>query len=497
MRALLLLTVLAVACAPDAPATPAAAVDADVTADADAAVVPHKDAAAEVAAPDVAVVDVADVAVDPCAGMSCDDGNVCTTDSCTDGTCGHVAVAASCSDGNPCTVGDTCHAAACLPGAVTACSDGLACTVDSCVPAGGCAWALSATCDDGDACTADGCASTGCTHNTVICDDGNVCTSDACVAPGGCSYTPITNCCLDKFDCDDGNACTLDACTANSCTHSPAADWNPCDTGVCDGKGTCGDVNATKGMAFIAAGTFWMGCNSAKDSSCQPDEGPQHKVTLSAYYIDLTETTVGAYKACWDAGVCSLPGAVQPAPWATYPGLTDHPVNFVTWAQAQTFCKWRGAGFDLPTEAQWEMAARGSCEKNGSTAADPQCAAAMRTYPWLENLATCDLAVMFTGTVGGCGTDATWAVGSKPAGDSPYGLHDMAGNVWEWTMDWYDAGYYAGSPTKDPFASATAKSRVQRGGGWFDFVVRSAMRSSGTPDQALSFVGFRCSRAYP
>ncbi len=81
-------------------------------------------------------------------------------------------------------------------------------------------------------------------------------------------------------------------------------------------------VTAPAGMVLIPAGTFWMGCNGAKDKDCQPNELPQHKVTLSAYYVDLTETTVGQYKTCVDAGVCTVPSAVQPGVFATYPGLS-------------------------------------------------------------------------------------------------------------------------------------------------------------------------------
>ncbi len=252
------------------------------------------------------------------------------------------------------------------------------------------------------------------------------------------------------------------------------------------------------GMVLIPAGTFWMGCNSVKDSNCNSDESPQHKVTLSAYYIDLTETTVGQYKACVDAGVCTVPSSVQPDSSATYPGLTENPVNNVNWAQSQAYCKWRGSAFDLPTEAQWEMAARGSCEKNGSSASDPACAQAMRTYPWGEAMPTCSYAVMFDGSNDGCGTNATWAVGSRTAGDSPYGVHDMAGNVWEWNRDWYSP--YGSSAVMDPLGSDTHIFRILRGGGFEqnDISALSAdYRDHNYPNVAGAENGFRCSRAYP
>ncbi len=245
------------------------------------------------------------------------------------------------------------------------------------------------------------------------------------------------------------------------------------------------------GMVLIPAGTFWMGCNASKDTNCNSDENPQHKVTLSAYYMDLTETTVAQYTECVNAGVCSVPGVAKNPPYATYPGLASNPVNYVTWTQSQQYCQWRGAGYDLPTEAQWEMAARGSCENNGSMASDPTCAAAMRTYPWGETTPTVSLAVF-----GGLGTAA---VGSVPAGDSPYGLHDMAGNVAEWTRDWYRYDFYVSSPPTDPYDSPTATYRVFRGSSFVDSTPGppASFRDHAYASAAAGSIGFRCSRAYP
>ena len=297
--------------------------------------------------------------------------------------------------------------------------------------------------------------------------------------------------------CDDANPCTADLCDAvhAGCWHTNLPDETTCGTDSICAAGVC--TLPPPGMVLIPAGTFWMGCNSAKDSDCISNENPQHKVVLSAYYMDLTETTVGQYEACVDAGVCTVPSSVQPAWDAAYPGLTDNPVNYVTWTQSQAYCKWRGAGFDLPTEAQWEMAARGSCEKNGSTANDPNCAKAMRTYPWGEAPATCSYAVMYDGSTSGCGTNATWAVGSTPAGDSPYGLHDMAGHVWEWNRDWY--GLYSSGAVTDPGGPGSASYRVYRGGSLdYDAVVlRAGLRGTGGPSAAWYNIGLRCMRSYP
>ena len=259
---------------------------------------------------------------------------------------------------------------------------------------------------------------------------------------------------------------------------------------------------APAGMVLIPAGTFWMGCNAVKDpfpAFCK-DTTPQHKVTLSAYYMDLTETTVSAYQLCVDAGACSTP-AVDAG--ATYPTLTNHPVNLVNWLQARTYCQWRGPSFDLPTEAQWEMAARGSCEMNDSAANDPACAAAMRTFPWGEAMPNCTYAVMHDDALNwpsgnGCGTQAPWAVGSKLAGDSPYGIHDMAGNVSELCRD-YPAVYPAG-PQFDPVQPVLEKGfRSDRGGNLAaDGVsVSASMRYKPLETTAGDWLGFRCIRAWP
>ncbi len=316
------------------------------------------------------------------------------------------------------------------------------------------------------------------------CDDQIACTQDACAGANGCQNKP-----LDGTPCDDGDACTTgDACSAGVCAGSAPA----CGNGSCDCSeifATCPADCAPAGMVLIPAGTFWMGCNAAKDGSCSgiSYESPQHKVTLSSYYMDITETTVGQFNACVDAGACAGP---------TQSGPTNNPVANVIWEESQAYCKWRGAAFDLPTEAQWEMAARGSCEKNGSTADDAGCAASMRTYPWGEAAATCNYAVMYDDGVNyGCGTNTTWAVGSKAAGDSPYGLHDMAGSVWEWARDSY--GAYSPGAAVDPVAAASDFYRVIRGGG-FDAVavdLRAGFRYYYA--DANVYIGQRCMRSYP
>ena len=251
------------------------------------------------------------------------------------------------------------------------------------------------------------------------------------------------------------------------------------------------DVSATAGMVLIPAGDFWMGCNAAKDDSCDSDEVPQHQVTLSAYYMDPDEVTVDDYAACVSAGACSTSGLTEygSCNWDKG-GKGSHPINCVDWSQASAYCAW--ADKRLPTEAEWEKAARGGCET-----VTGDCKTGMQTYPWGEAAASCTYAVMNDSGSGGCGTGGTLPVGSKsPAGDGPYGLRNMSGNVWEWCADWYDSGYYGSSPSTNPKGPADGQLRVFRGGSW-DFngsLLRAAARDWITPGNRYNDLGFRCAR---
>jgi formylglycine-generating enzyme required for sulfatase activity len=241
-------------------------------------------------------------------------------------------------------------------------------------------------------------------------------------------------------------------------------------------------------MVLIPAGDFWMGCNAAKDGGCDPDEKPQHQVTLSAYYMDLDEVTVDDYAGCVSAGGCSPPDTGSGCNWGSG-GKGSHPINCVDWFQASAYCAW--ADKRLPTEAEWEKAARGGCE---TVAGD--CKTGMRTYPWSEAAASCTYAVMSDGG-DGCGTGGTSPVGSNsPAGDGPYGLRDMSGNVWEWGADWYDSSYYGTSPSQDPKGPSDGDKRVFRGGSLYDFgaSLRAAVRFGDLPETRYSGLGFRCAR---
>lgn len=219
-------------------------------------------------------------------------------------------------------------------------------------------------------------------------------------------------------------------------------------------------------LLYVPAGEFTMGSDES------PDEQPIHTVYLDAYWIDQTEVTNAMYAKCVDAGVCYLPHSIDSYSRDTYYGnfqFDDYPVINVYWDDASTYCSWSGRR--LPTEAEWEKAARGTDE---------------RTYPWGEEI---DESYLNSG-VGG----DTTPVRSYESGVSPYGVYDMAGNVWEFVSDWYDSGYYDYSPVSNPQGPESGDFRVLRGGSWnFDYYyARSAYRDVNVTDDTGNYIGFRC-----
>jgi eukaryotic-like serine/threonine-protein kinase len=229
-------------------------------------------------------------------------------------------------------------------------------------------------------------------------------------------------------------------------------------------------------MVYVPAGDFLMGSPAGEGDD---NEHPQHTVYLDAFWIDRTEVTNRQYQQCVQAGACDVS---RYADNSDYNGA-DQPVVGVTWFNASDYCQW--AGGRLPTEAEWEKAARGM---DG------------RKYPWGNQTATCDYAVMDDGSGNGCGRgDAAWDVGSKPGGASPYEALDMAGNVWEWVADWYGSDYYDVSPANNPTGPGSGEYRVLRGGSWSHSVrsVRAANRLYSNPVYRNNNVGFRCASEVP
>jgi eukaryotic-like serine/threonine-protein kinase len=222
-------------------------------------------------------------------------------------------------------------------------------------------------------------------------------------------------------------------------------------------------------LVYVPAGPFVMGFAGG-----YPDEGPVHSVTLDAFWIDRTEVTNAEYELCVQGGACQPPVKRNSNGIDNYfgnPQYGDYPVVFVDWAAADAYCNW--AGRRLPTEAEWEKAARGP---DGNV------------YPW-GNATPDQTLANFNNVI--------WdvvQVGSYPSGASPYGALDMAGNAWEWTSGWYSTNYFSTSPEQNPPGPETGSQRVLRGGSWNfgDQGVRGSYRLAKEPGTALSDISFRC-----
>ncbi len=232
----------------------------------------------------------------------------------------------------------------------------------------------------------------------------------------------------------------------------------------------------------IPGASFMMGCNGEinGDLGCPDSELPYHEVTLPSYLIDRYEVTNSQYKECVDAGVCDAPksdGSKTREDYFNNPDYALYPVVHVTYDDAQTYCEW--AGMRLPTEAEWELAAR-SVYAN--------------LYPWGNEDPDCTRANSLNDlTVTSCVGDTTM-VGSYPQGSSDFGVMDMAGNVWEWVADYYSADYYSVSPTENPQGPESGSERVVRGGGWSGSwrYLRTPSRAYDLPFFSGADLGFRC-----
>jgi len=303
-------------------------------------------------------------------------------------------------------------------------------------------------------------------------------------------------------------------------------DWDGCGTakveacpeGEACSAGQC--IAGGEGMVFVPEGRFQMGTGSkmlqyamhlcsTRKQNCRTSwwrpEQPQHWVVLSGFWIDRTEVTQEQYAACVKAGKCAPVRESECSIWSRSADNwvsggripsemrgAKKPAICVTNGEAAAYCGWKGGR--LPTEAEWEKAARGVDN---------------RLYPWGN--------VPYDGSQANgcdkrCGEIASkgWRVertlddkhryladvGSFPAGMSPYGLLDMAGNVWEWVSDWYDDDYYGVSERRDPAGPEKSDDRVVRGGSWSNESdsIRAAYRYSLPPETRITTVGFRCAR---
>ena len=224
-------------------------------------------------------------------------------------------------------------------------------------------------------------------------------------------------------------------------------------------------------MVLVPAGEFTMGSDEGDD-----DEQPVHRVVLDHFYLDTFEVTNGRF-AKFVAAIQSEP------PWGFADQMTpvvdaERPVRWVNWLEATGYCLW--AGKRLPTEAEWEKAARGP---DG------------RPYPWGNEPPTPAHAVFGLKE----GDETVASIGNRHQGRSPYGVHDLAGNLYEWVSDWYDDAFYASAPTHNPRGPGAGTVKGQRGGSYINspYRLRAAFRTKGDPAEHDPHVGFRCAQDLP
>lgn len=214
--------------------------------------------------------------------------------------------------------------------------------------------------------------------------------------------------------------------------------------------------------------------STENDTNRDINEGPQHTVYLDAYWFSKTQVTNAMFTACVSNGVCNYSVSASTNPHYFDPLYASHPVVYIAWDMAQTYCDWTGGR--LPTEAEWEKAARGP---SGAK------------YPWGENQPR-EKFVNVNNFIGN-----TTVVGIFPFGKSFYGALDMGGNVREWVSDWYDPNYYQNSPTSNPQGPDSGETKVLKGASFSDpfRYTRPASRLTHEPGSPGAVRGFRC--VYP
>jgi len=353
-------------------------------------------------------------------------------------------------------------------------------------------------------CVGNECGDDGCGGDCGLCGPQEVCSVGQCA----CAHEICADTCCAEEEVCFGDACCLPDCAGKECGDD-----------LCGGScGACGDLESCNNsvgacvakMVDVPEGEFWMGCNSCAgstvaDTQCTASEQSYHEVHLTDYKIDISEVTADQYEVCFSAEGCAP--VSNPAVNCTWQkqGKGDHPINCVTLDMAAQYCQW--AGKSLCTEAQWEKGARGGCEKNGGPA---NCKADSRKFPWGNDQPSCTLAAIQS-----CDGYTQTVCSVSPDGDSPYGLCDMAGNVFEWVADKYQKDYYCdgdaatgdeycpncgpwpGSPTawSDPMGPAGGTENVTRGGS-VEYASahhhRVSYRSSNSSSAEVPHIGFRC-----
>ncbi len=345
------------------------------------------------------------------------------------------------------------------------------------------------------------------------CDDGNDVDDDACtndcrtaICGDGIVRTDLADDHVDFEQCDDGNDVDSDACL-NSCAVARCGDGvlrqpmpgetltdpEACDDGNSVSGDGCANCLPTLDFVLIQGGTYQMG----SDGTVFGDEAPAHEVTISNFYLSKHEVTVALYQLCMAAGACPEPSVLvthagsELLPNCNY-GKADramHPMNCVTLPEIEAFRSWRENTYQqvarLPTEAEWEYAARSRGQD--------------RLNPWGDSEADCELAVVDTD----CEQKSTEPVCNRPQGNSDQGICDLIGNVWEWTTDRYHASYHGAPSDGSAWTEGVSRLRVMRGGSWMDDdrrFLRAAVRMGINPlpvtdgiafDLALPIIGFR------
>ncbi len=334
------------------------------------------------------------------------------------------------------------------------------------------------------------------------CLNGGTCAANGLVAQCTCvdGYSgyrceiPSASC--SGIDCGDNGICVEGTCTCdagyegdlcetetNECIPEPCLNGGACTDFVNDYycacvRGYTGDnCEIRPDMAQIPAGCFDMGDAFAPEGN--DDELPVHNVCLLAFEMDFQEVTNLEYAECVAGDGCAPQESLHSmtrSNYATDPAYDDFPAIWVDWARADAYCSW--AGKRLPTEAEWEYAARGGLSG--------------KRYPWGDTVSGGDANYLDSGD--------EWDNDTSPAGVHPanqYGLYDMAGNVLEWVSDWYDSDYYSVSPSHEPQGPSTVTwHRVLRGGSWShnSNYLRAASRHDNYISNASNFIGFRCTR---